>query len=246
MSPDLRSATRDAVRGLLDLGPIVYLIWWAGLVVVFAGMTIAREIFGSIHSSTWQWASTAPKVMLLLVGLLLVTAVLPRWVSHGISRRAFSLAAGVVTTGAALVGAVFIAAGFAVESLVYGATGWQQVIDSPHLFTSPDQWHLIIVEHVLLFMAWSATGWLAGAGYYRWDWWRGTLFGVAAALPLLIAEAIASTGSPGTALPALLGVERFPLPLVMSGLVAVVIAGLVAAYHVVKNMALRIPGGWTA
>lgn len=234
MNPDLRAASGDATRVLLDGGPKLVLWWWAGLVVVFAGLTVARNAWATVDTSTWQWAETAPKVLVLIVGGALASMLLPTYVGHGITRRAFSLAAGAVIALLSVSGAALMAGGYAIEAVVYDAQGWPQVINEPHLYASAGQWYLIVVEFALAFMAWAASGWLAGAGYYRWDWWRGTLFCVPAALPLVAAEGLVAWYARG----------HVGLTLAIAGLVAVAIVGAITAYHFSKDMPLRAGAGW--
>lgn len=242
MNPDLREAAGATTRALLDGGPKMVMWWWVMLVVAFIATAVARDIFGTVESSTWQWATTAPKVMMLLVGGMLSIAFLPQYISFGISRRAFSLAAGVVVTVLALAGAAIMAGGFIVESLIYDALGWRHVIDEPHLFASSGRWYLILPEFTLLFMAWSVSGWIAAAGYYRWvgfsrwDWLRGTLFLIPASLPLVAAEALRVWTAQG----------RLPLPLGLVGILLATAGGAVAAYHFTKDMSLRHSAGWAA
>lgn len=239
---DLRDAAGAATRALLDGGPKLVMWWWVMLAAAFIVTAIARDLFGTVGSSTWQWAATAPKVMMLIVGGMLAIAFLPQYISFGISRRAFSLAAGVVIIVLSLAGTAIMAGGFVVEILIYNALGWQHAIDEPLLFASTGQWYLIVPEFTLLFMAWSASGWIAAAGFYRWvgfgrwDWLAGTLFLIPASLPLIAAEALRVWTSQA----------RLPLPLGLVGILLAVAAGVVAAYHITKDMSLRHSGGWAA
>ena len=242
IDPDLRDAAGAATRALLDGGPKLIMWWWVMLAAAFIVAAIARDIFGTVESSTWQWAATAPKVMMLFAGGMLSIGFLPQYISFGISRRAFSLAAGVVIIVLSLAGSAIMSGGFIVEILAYDALGWRHVFDEPLLFASTGQWYLIVPELTLLFMAWSASGWIAAAGFYRWvgfggwDWLAGTLFLIPASMPLIAAEAIKSWTSQG----------RVPLLLGLVGILLAVAAGAVAAYHITKDMSLRHSDGWAA
>lgn len=240
MNPDLKDAAGAATRALLNGGPRLALWWWAVLIVSFAATAVTRGILTTVETSTWQWAATAPKIMMLIVGAVLAAGFLPQYVSHGISRRAFSLGAGVVTTVLALTGAVIMAAGYGIEAVVYDAVGWRHVIDEPHLFTGPAQWYLIIPEFTLLFVAWTAVGWVGATGFYRlvgfnrWDWLLGTLLLIPAALPGVAAEAFKTWSAQG----------RLPLLVGLAGILLASVAGAVAAYHSSKDMPLRGGTGW--
>lgn len=233
MDPDQRAAARDALGALWDRELWVYLCWSVGLVLAsFVGGLLMNRLWGDADASAWHWAASTPKGLLLILGAALATVDLPRWVAHGITRRAFALAAGAVTAALAVAGGVLITAGYAVEAALHGA-GSPPALDGAHLFATTAQWHLILGEYTLLYAAWAVSGWLAGAGYYRWGWRGGTLFIVPAALPLVVAEALARSNWPATG-----------TTVTLIAIVAVVLAGAVAAYRVVGDMPLR--PGWTA
>jgi hypothetical protein len=244
MNPDLRSATRDAARALFRRGLPFHLFWWAVLIVVITGILVARARFAAVDTSTWFWAGSSPRIMFLVIGILLPTLFLPRWVSHGITRRAFALAGGLDMAAAAIAGGAIMAAGYAVESAVYDAAGWQPALDGPTLplFIDGRQWYLIVVGYTLLFSAYAITGWLLGAGYYRWGPWRGTLFVAPAVLPLVATEAIFL---PGQTLGLTLGLEWLPMPAVIVVALTITVLGSLSAYGVVMNMPLRRTAGWS-
>jgi hypothetical protein len=244
MNPDLRTATRDAARALFSRGLMFYLIWWAVLIVVITGILIARARYFTVSTSTWHWMGNSPRIMFLVIGILLPTLFLPRWVSHGITRRAFALAGGLNMAVAAIAGGAIVATGYAVESVVYSAAGWEQALQGlpSQLFADSSAWHLIFLHFTLTYSAYAITGWLIGTGYYRWGPWRGTLFLIPALLPLVATEAVFV---PGPTLGITLGVERLPaLAVVVVALIITVLGGI-AGYSVVRNMPLRRAAGWS-
>jgi hypothetical protein len=242
MNTDLRAATRDATRALLDYAS-VFSWFWSILIVVFAIVLTARASTAEVDTSTWLWMGSSPKIFALVIGILLPTLALPRWVSHGITRRAFTFAADIIVGAIAIMGAALVAVGYAAESVVYRAVGLQDALDDLplRLFADSSAWYLIVVQYALLFGAYAITGWLIGAGYYRWGALRGTLFLIPAALPLVATEAIL-VGQP---LADELGLERLPVPAMIAAVLAITVLGGIAGYHVVKNMALRRTAGWT-
>lgn len=233
MSPELRTVTADTARALVAPKPIIaFASWWAALAMGFALATAAREALGTVGSSTWQYATWSPAVLLFLIGLGLPTMLLPRYVVHGSTRRAFALGSALVTGSAAVAGGLLMAVGFAVESFVYEAQGWTQAIEGTRLFAGADQPGVIVAQYALVFAAWAITGWLAGTGYYRWGGWWGTLFLVPAALPLVLAEILVTAGSAATPW----GSVPLPLSLVIVCLLVVVLAGAIACERIVRSM----------
>lgn len=68
MNPDLKDAASAATRALLRGGPRLAVWWWAVLILSFAVTTVTRGILTTVETSIWQWAATAPKIMMLIVG----------------------------------------------------------------------------------------------------------------------------------------------------------------------------------
>lgn len=241
MNPDLRTATRDAARALFSRGLAFYLCWWGGLIVVIGAILTARARYATVDTSTWDWAGTPPQFLLLVLGILLPSLFLPRWVSHGITRRAFSFAGGIAVAAMAVTGGAIITVGYAVESAVYDAAGWQRALeDVPmHLFAHRSAWYLIAIQYTLLYSAWTITGWLIGASYYRWGPWRGTLLLLPALLPVAATETIFD---PYSAMLLAWGLPEQAAAIV--GL-AITVVGSLAAYGVTRNMPLRRSAGWS-
>ncbi len=168
--------------------------WWSSIVVLFAAGLVVRAWIAEVDSSTWQYAQVAPAVFMLVVGILLPTVFLPMHVGQGVTRRAFTRAAALWAVGAAVAGAVVIVLGFAVEGLVYDAAGWEQAIEQPRLFDDAGQWHLILAQHVPLLVVYLAGGWVIGAAYYRWGWWRGSLAVPLGVVPLFALDVVLGDG----------------------------------------------------
>jgi hypothetical protein len=241
MNPDLRTATRDAARALFRRGLPFYLIWWTALVVVATGILVARARYADVDTSTWQWVGSPPTIMLLVLGILLPSLFLPRWVSHGITRRAFALAGGIAIAAMAVAGGAMMAAGYAIESAVYQAAGWGQALEDSPLLLGADshRWYVVLAVYTLLFSAYAITGWLIGAGYYRWGPWRGTLFLIPALLPLVATEMIFDPIQP---LMLTLGLPEQAAAFVA---LTITVLGAFAGYGVVRNMPLRRTAGWS-
>jgi hypothetical protein len=245
MNPDLRNATRDATRALFSRGVPFYLLWWAVLILVMIVIAlIARAQLATVDTSAWQLAGNSPKILLLVLAILLPTLYLPRWVSHGITRRAFGIAGGIASAAMAVAGGAIMAAGYAVEAAVYADAGWRQAQPVPPLLLSidSDRWYLVVVVYTLLFGAYAITGWLIGAGYYRWGAWRGTLFLVPAVLPLVLTEALFVRDQP---LVVGFGLDPLPVAVTVAATLAIAVLGSFAGYAVIRNMPLRHTAGWT-
>ncbi len=198
--PGTPSPTRPALRASFALGGDlgVYALISAGVALaLFVINTAANGAFGEIEESIWSGVSTLVQYMLLGGGLMVAVNYLPLFVAHGVTRHDFWSAAVLALLVLAVVAAALTTGLFAVEHLVYDAADWPHVLANPdadHIYDRPDQYGLIFVELVSLFVPHVASGLLVGAGYYRLGWVFGTGFLVVALLPAVVSEIVLGAG----------------------------------------------------
>lgn len=103
------------------------------------------------------------------IGVYTTAIYLPLCVAYGRTRREVAVDSAIFAgVYAALVG-VLITVGFALEALIYRRAGWSQLLSNVHLFDAPDQYHLVLFEHVVVLSVWVAAGAMLGAAFYRSD-----------------------------------------------------------------------------
>ena len=182
-----------------DLG--IYALMWAGVALALFVINIgANGAFGEIENSIWSGLSTLVQYVILVGGLMVAVYYLPLYVAHGITRHDFWAAAVGTLVVLAVIAAALATGLFAVEHLVYDVADWPHVLadgDAHHIYDRPDQYGLIFVELLSLFVAHLASGLLVGAGYYRLGWVFGTAFLVVALLPSVVAEIVLDSGWAG-------------------------------------------------
>ncbi len=224
-------AFRNVVRTALYIGAWVWLI----VVLIITAVPHLVDHFGSVEFSMFGSTSTGPQWFLFVLGIILVAVGLGPHVAQGQTRRTFVVQ---TVAGFVVVGLVFALMGVAVyawERWLYGARGWPIEPEGNHLFSSTDQWWLVLAEGALLTPLFALAGVAVGATYYRWRGWIGTaLLPVTVGLPVVASDVVHGNWLPGA-----LGVS--PPPLVAAGVVVALAAGLVAiTYTALRGAPVRV------
>lgn len=143
------------------------LILWAGFALIMLGITGFLATFGTITNSVWDYTPMALRWGALFYGIHITKDLLPLYVAHGQSRRAFMrhITLFLVVTTSIL--AFLMTLGYGLERLLYDAMGWQQVISAQRLFTASDQVVPIFITYWLLFLGIMLAGAVGAAGFYR-------------------------------------------------------------------------------
>jgi hypothetical protein len=166
-------------------------IMWFWVVVVAAWLCLNALLWLIAEPTTfaWRWFVAAPpKYFLLVLAIITVAAYLPNFIAHGITRRHFAF--GWATFfGTAAVAFGFVAlVGHALEYLLYRVTG-RFLGPMSYLVDTPGAAAGAFGTIVLQTLAWSCTGALIGAGFYRFGTWGGILFIPVGSVPGIITEA---------------------------------------------------------
>ncbi|HSK22496.1 MAG TPA: hypothetical protein VK906_04940 [Egicoccus sp.] len=137
-----------------------------GLFVAALTVTAAVSLRVDIRISGWDVAAQVARWFIGAIGVHLSAVYLPLYVTHGVTRRRAAADTAVFAGVYALLAAVLVALGFLLERLVYRLAGWEQRLDA-HLFDTPGQVHLVVLEYGAVFLVWLMAGALLGAGFYR-------------------------------------------------------------------------------
>jgi hypothetical protein len=97
----------------------------------------------------------------------LVNRLLPVYVAHGRTRREFLGSVAVFVAGAGAVLAALLAAGFALEAVLYRIMDLPQRVAPERLFDSPTQYPTIFLNYWAMLVVWTTIGLLLAAGFYR-------------------------------------------------------------------------------
>lgn len=193
---------------------------------------------GDDPTSLWQFVLYAPLVSAFTTAALLASAHLPLYVAIGVDRRSFTLAAALGGTPAMVANAGVSALGFAMERALVFPPGIEPSLADVHLFTTTDQYGLVVTEMLIALPAAWATGWLIAVGYYRLGWLWGTVALPATFAPTwLVTAAIATSRVPGTDLVLGTGTR------IMTALIALVLSGVVID-RATRDLELRGTTTW--
>lgn len=140
---------------------------WIPFVLFVALVTGVFDFFGDIRSSGWERASQLPRWYAGAIGVYMTALYLPVYIAHGRTRREFLNQAPVAILVTTTVLATLMAIGFAIENLAYRMAGWPQTLSSTHLFESPTEFGLVVLEFWLAFVVWMVAGTFLGASFYR-------------------------------------------------------------------------------
>lgn len=205
--------------------------------VVLVGTLIG--VYGNLTESAWNLgAASTVKWFVGPMGILLFPVFLRHYVAFGVTRRQFiggGLLFGLASAGAF---ALLSLAGFGVERFLYGATGLMDGLTETLPVHSAWTAAGVLVRAFLIYLAHFCSGWLIGAGFYRYGPFAGLLLISPALLPGLGSELFFGTEwSPvGTATVA--GLE---VPFAVSALLTAVLvaAGFAVIHAVGRDVAIR-------
>jgi hypothetical protein len=213
------------------------MLLWVPFVLIVAVLTVGVATFGTITASVWDPAAMFLRWVALGYGLYLTNGLLPMYVAHGQTRRAFLVQVAVFLVVTAAVLAVLVGVGYFLEGILYRAMDWPQAVRPNRAFSSPGQFPLVFAAYWVMFLVWTFTGAFLAAAFYRPGGW-----GVVAA-PLALVLVSASGLAFG--LNGLPFVGRFldaaevsrPLSLALSG--GSLLLGLAMTWVIVRDIPIR-------
>jgi hypothetical protein len=223
---------------MIGLRPMIVGYWVVMTGSFLIGGLISQLVGGGLDHSIWDYGTQSPKYFSSAIGITLAPAMFNLLIAHGVTRRMFSVAAGIILTGAATATALLWVVAYQLERVIYDWAGLTQTLANPHLFTKTSQAGLIFAEFFLLIIAHEAAGWLIGISFYRFGFWKGLLLLPLGLVPAAAAELLLVAQWLADALRST-GYHRPPLAIGVPGVLAVSALGLYVGYLMLRPMALK-------
>ncbi|MEU8226674.1 hypothetical protein [Kribbella sp. NPDC048915] len=224
------------------LRPMLLGYWIVMVVALFFGGLLLQLLVDGVSSSAWDYGTQSPKYFSMALGVTVAPACFALLVTQGITRRMFSVAAGIYLIGAAAASALLWVLMYQGERLLYSAAGWPDKLTNNHLFTDTTQAGLIFAEFFLLILSHEVAGWLVGIAFLRFGSWRGIMMLPLALLPAVAAEFLLVAQWLADGLDNL-GYQRPPLAVAVPSVVLASALGLYAGYRMLLPMAVKPPKG---
>ena len=167
MSDHADDRTWSITRLLFAMQLPFLLLCWVAFGAAVVVLTVAIHLLGTVDQSVWDPAVTVVRWFALGYGVYLVYRLLPVLVAHGRTRREFLRSVALFVVAAAAVLAALLAAGFAIEGLLYRFLDLPQRVAPERLFDTPTQYPRIFLSYWAMLAVWTTIGLLLGAGFYR-------------------------------------------------------------------------------
>jgi len=232
---------RWPVLSLLFSTHLVFLgLGWIAFVAICAAVTAGIATVGEVTGSVVDAAASILRWFALGYGTVLTGTLLPTHIAHGQTRRD----AMVQLTAFILVGgtlfAALITATYALEGLLYRLAGWPHALRGQRLFTSSEDFALILLTFCGVLLTWTIAGALLSAAFYRSRELGVVTIPLALVLVGLTSVAVGYGGLPFVG--QLLGIADLPLPMAVALCAAACALGLTATWALVRTLPLRTAG----
>ncbi|GAA3117903.1 putative membrane protein [Kribbella aluminosa] len=226
----------------IGLRPMLVGYWAVMVFALFVVGLLIQLVSGGVTASAWDYGTQSPKYFSMAVGITITPAYFSLLISQGVTRRMFSVAAGIYLTGAAVATSVLWVLVYQVERGLYSWQGWPDKLTNAHLFGNPSQAGLIFAEYFLMILSHEVTGWLLGITFVRLGFWRGVMLLPLALLPAVAAELLLVAQWLAGILNNV-GYHRPPLAVAVPTVLVVSALGLYAGYRILQPMAVKPPKG---
>ncbi len=208
---------------------------------IFIVVGISTATFAEVSTSAWQTAGAgAIKYFPLAIGIMMTPVLLPVYVAQGVTRRQVAGGLGLFIITWSVILTLAMVVGYAIEAGVYAAMEWPHGFDTPHLFGSWTEVHLIIAEYFPLIAVHMMAGWLIGTTYYVLRWFRATLLLPVSVLPILIVEGLLGTSWIGAGLESVPAYTPPHPALAVPLAIAVVAATWAVNYVLIRELPIKL------
>lgn len=227
----------DTIALILTAGHASWMVWfWIGGSVLAAGIVAFWSFRGELDQSVWRNVAGFQLWVAFAAGVTTVPVYLAMFVRHGVPRRTLAHASLIALPVVSIVAGLWVAAGFALERVVYEQMGWPHGLgDSLVVGGFVDVLGLGALATVT-YLAFSVSGWLVGWAWRHAGWPWFVLWLVPAAIPMLVATRTLGHPVPQAVFSIDVGwALGIAVPLTLS----VTVVGAAVAHRLTRSVAVR-------
>ncbi len=227
----------DAVVSILTLSHASWMVWfWVGGSVLATGIVAFWVFRGELDESVWRNVAGFQLWIAFAAGVTTVPVYLAMFVRHGVPRRTLAHASLLALPIVSIVAGLWVAAGFALERVVYERNDWPQELGDGRVVDGFADVFALGGIATVAYLAFSVSGWLVGWAWRHAGWPWFVLWLVPAAIPLLVAAWTLEHPVPRAVLPVTVDWEwGVAVPITL--LVTIVGAGI--AHRLTRSVAVR-------
>lgn len=210
---------------LLRRNVFVYAIYWAVMYSVLMVFMGTFDVFGpwildTDRASAWSLTTdVAPGWFMFVMGIIAAVMHLPIAIAHGVTRREFTVGAGVFALATAVLFQAMKTLGTLLEAMAYGSRGLMEQLTVPYPWPSVSG----ALSDMAKGLAFMVSGWLVGLVFYRLRIWWALLVSPLATIPVSVGMGMAYT----------------PEDLHWTLIAAMIAAAAVAGYLAARGLAVR-------
>jgi hypothetical protein len=213
------------------------LIWFGVIMlgVEVIGLTVIERTVGQSTFSFWLvMAGSASKYWPLVVGIILLSLHMRLFVANGITRGEFLGGVALFGVAVTVLFAALVTIGHAVESVLLSALDLRGPTYPAFMLgrAASEFGHLLPSS-----MAYMVTGLLVTAGFYRFSPWVGVPLIIPGAIPLAVADNLVTFDEFGHT------PDRLPYVAALVLTLAVIVAGFLVLYRVMRDAPIRRTSG---
>jgi len=163
-----RPAPFTTTASITTFGTLAWLGWvW---LLSALGYGISLTVIAFVHerdSSLWEGIARWQNWPIFAAGISMVPTFARLLVTNGVTRARMASSAIATMVVLGVLGALFVTAGFTVDSLVFAGQDWPRVLAAGRPFDGVAAPIELGVVHGLRFAAWFVAGWLVGMAHHQ-------------------------------------------------------------------------------
>lgn len=234
--------TLATTASVTTYGHLAWLGWvWLAVGVIVSGIAVVVGAFadGELTQSIWEDAAAGwQRWLVLAAGVSTTSTFAPMLVGNGVTRARLSASVTVTMVVLAVIGSLFIAAGYLVEGVVFSLNDWSHVLGDGGQTIGGRMIAGLAARHAITLAAYFASGWLIGIGFYRFGRELAIVLILPSLVPAALVELLLIDGGASVSFGPLDGMSGPPLVVGAPTSAAVIALAALVAGRYTRHLAL--------